>query len=47
MSQKKPQKYIQATKIYQSKPKDSEIKRYLLCLENMLKYFGANGIKQD
>ena len=35
---------VTATKIYQFKVKDSEIKSYPLCLENVLKYFSVNNM---
>ena len=37
--------FVNATKIYQFKAKDSEIKKYPLCLGNISKDFTANNIK--
>ena len=34
--------FVNATKIYQFKSKDSEIKKYFLCLGNISKDFTAN-----
>ena len=38
--------FINATKIYQFKAKDSEIKDYALCLGNILKDFTINNMKK-
>ena len=38
--------FVNATKIYQFKAKDSEIKDYTLCLGNISKYFTINKIKK-
>ena len=38
--------FVNATKIYQSKARDSEIKSYPLCLGNILKDFTANNMKK-
>ena len=37
--------FVNATKIYQLKGKDSEIKKYPLCLENISEDFTATNIK--
>ena len=37
--------FVNATKIYQFKAKDSEIKKYPLCLGNISKDFTANNMK--
>ena len=37
--------FVNATKIYQFKAKDSEIKPYTLCLGKIPKHFTANNIK--
>ena len=37
--------FVNATKIYQFKAKDSEIKDYVLCLGNILKDFTINNMK--
>ena len=37
--------FVNATKIYQFKAKDSEIKKYHLCLGNISKDFTANNMK--
>ena len=41
--------FVNATKIYQFKPKDSEIEKYPLCLGNISENFSANNMekKQD
>ena len=39
--------FVSATKIYQFKAKDSEIKPYPLCLGNISKYFTANNTKKQ
>ena len=38
--------FVNATKIYQFKAKDSEIKDYALCLGNILKDFTINNMKK-
>ena len=38
--------FVNARKIYQFKAKDFEIKKYLLCLENISKDFTANNIQK-
>ena len=38
--------FVNARKIYQFKVKDFEIKKYLLCLENISKDFTANNIQK-
>ena len=38
--------FVNATKIYQFKANDSEIKKYLLCLGNISKDFTANNMKK-
>ena len=38
--------FVNATKIYQFKAKDSEIKHYALCLSNILKDFTINNLKK-
>ena len=38
--------FINATKVYQFKPKDSEIKDYGLCLDNVSKDFIINNMKK-
>ena len=38
--------FVKATKIYQFKTKDSEIKKYLLCLGNISGVFSANNMKK-
>ena len=38
--------FVIATKIYQFKAKDSEIKKHLLCLENISKDFSVDNIKK-
>ena len=38
--------YVNATKRYQFKAKDSEIKSYLLCLRNISKYFTIGNLKK-
>ena len=38
--------FVNATKIYQFKAKDSEIKDYSLCLGNVSKDFAINKIKK-
>ena len=38
--------FVNATKIYQFKTKDSETKKYPLCLENISKDFVANNMKK-
>ena len=38
--------FVNATKTYQFKAKDSEIKKYFLCLENILGDFSANNMKK-
>ena len=38
--------FVNATKIYQFKAKDSNIKKYPLCLGNISKDFTANNIKK-
>ena len=38
---------VNATKIYQLKAKDSEIRDYTLCLGNILKYFTVNNMKKS
>ena len=38
--------FVNATKIYQFKAKDSEIKKHPLCLGNILKDFTANNMKK-
>ena len=39
--------FVNATKLYQSKAKNSEIKDYPLCLGNVLKDFTINNIKKN
>ena len=39
--------FVNATKIYQFKAKDSEVKPYLMCLENILKDFTANNMSRN
>ena len=39
--------FVNATKIYQFKTKDSEIKDYTLCLGNILKDFTSNNMKNQ
>ena len=39
--------FVNATKIYQFKAKDSEIKDYTLCLGNISKEFAINNIKKN
>ena len=39
--------FVNATKIYQFKAKDSEIKKYLLCLGNISGVFSANIMKKN
>ena len=39
--------FVNATKIYQFKTKDSETKKYPLCLENISKDFVANNMKKQ
>ena len=38
--------FVNATKIYQFKAKDSEIKDYTLCLGNISKHFTINNMKK-
>ena len=38
--------FVNSTKIYQFKAKDSKIKKYLLCLGNISKRFSANNMKK-
>ena len=38
--------FVNATKIYQFKANDSEIKKYLQCLGNISKNFTANNMKK-
>ena len=38
--------FVNATKIYQFKVKDSEIKPYILCLGNISKHFTIDDIKK-
>ena len=38
--------FVNATKIYQFKAKNSEIKDYALCLANFSKYFTINKMKK-
>ena len=38
--------FVNATKVYQFKPKDTEIKDYALCLDNVSKYFIINNMKK-
>ena len=38
--------FVKATKIYQFKAKDSEIKKYPFSLENISGYFSANNVKK-
>ena len=38
--------FVNATKIYQLKAKDSEIKDYALCLCNVLKDYTINNMKK-
>ena len=38
--------FVNATKVYQFKPKDTEIKDYTLCLDNVSKYFIINNMKK-
>ena len=37
--------FVNATKVYQLKAKDSEIKDYTLCLANISKDFAGNNMK--
>ena len=39
--------FLNATKVYQFKAKDSEIKGYTLCLGNISKDFTINNIKKS
>ena len=39
--------FVNATKLYQSKAKNSEIKDYALCLGNVSKDFTINNIKKS
>ena len=39
--------FVNATKLYQSKAKNSEIKDYALCLGNVSKDFTINNIKKN
>ena len=39
--------FVKATKIYQSKAKDSEMKHYALCLGNISKYFTISNMKKQ
>ena len=39
--------FVNTTKIYQFKPKDSEIKKYPLCLGNISGHFKANNMKRN
>ena len=39
--------FVNATKIYQFKAKNSEIKHYVLCLGNVLKNFTINNMKKQ
>ena len=39
--------FVNATIVHQFKAKDSEIKRYSLCLGNILKDFSVDNIKKD
>ena len=39
--------FVNATKIYQFKAKDSEIKKYPLCLGNISGDFSANNMEQN
>ena len=39
--------FVNATKIYQFKAKDSEIKKYSLCLGNISGDFAANNMKKN
>ena len=39
--------FVNATKIYQFKAKDSETKNYALCLGNILKNLTTNRIKRN
>ena len=39
--------FVNATKIYQFKAKDSEIKKYRMCLGNISKDFTANNMKKQ
>ena len=39
--------FVNATKIYQFKAKDSEIKNYTLCLGNISKDFAINNMKKQ
>ena len=38
---------VNVTNKYQSKAKDSEIKKYPLCLKNNAKYFAVNNMKKQ
>ena len=38
--------FVNATKVYQFKAKNSEIKNYALCLGNVSKYFTINNMKK-
>ena len=38
--------FVNSTKIYQFKAKDSKIKKFPLCLENISKKFSANNMKK-
>ena len=38
--------FVNTTKLYQLKPKDSEIKDYRVCLGNISKYLTINNIKK-
>ena len=38
--------FVNATKAYQFRAKDSEIKKYLLCLGNISRDFSANNMKK-
>ena len=39
--------FVNATKVYQFKPKNSEMKDYALCLGNVSKDFTINNMKKD
>ena len=39
--------FVNATKVYQFKAKDSEIEDYTLCLFNISKYFTINNMKNQ
>ena len=39
--------FVNVTNMYQSKAKDSEIKKYPLCLKNNAKHFAANNLKRQ